>query len=155
MKVKDIMNSPVQSCGPETNLGAAAMMMWDSDCGALPVVNYEGKVVGMITDRDICMAVATKNRPPSEITVFETITGQVYACAPGDDIHDAMKTMAKDQVRRLPVINDAGVLAGVLSMNDIVLHAGETKGRYASAISCEDVAHTFKAIDAHRILVGV
>ena len=155
MKVKDIMNSPVQSCGPETNLGAAAMMMWDSDCGALPVVNFEGKVVGMITDRDICMAAATKNRPLSEITVFETITGQVYACAPGDDIHDAMNTMAKHQVRRLPVISATGMLAGFLSMNDIVLHAGETKGRYASAISCEDVAHTLKTIDAHRILVGV
>ncbi|HEX9743524.1 MAG TPA: CBS domain-containing protein [Nitrospiraceae bacterium] len=155
MKVKDIMNSPVQSCGPETNLGAAAMMMWDSDCGVLPVVNYEGTVVGMITDRDICMAAATKNRHPSEITVFETIAGQVYACAPGDDIHDAMKTMAKHQVRRLPVINDAGVLAGMLSLNDIVLHAGETKGGHASAISCEDVTQTLKAIDAHRILVGL
>ena len=155
MKVKDIMISPVQSCGPETSLGAVAMMMWDSDCGALPVVNYEGTVVGMITDRDICMAAATKNRPLSEITVFETITGQVYACAPGDDIHDAMKTMAKHQVRRLPVIHDTGMLAGILSVNDIVLHAGETKWTRAPAISYEDVAHTFKAIDAHRILVGL
>jgi CBS domain-containing protein len=155
MTVKDIMNSPVQSCGPETNLGAAAMMMWDSDCGALPAVNYEGKVVGMITDRDICMAAATKNRTPSEITVFETITGQVYACAPGDDIHDAMKTMAKHQVRRLPVINDAGVLVGVLSMNDIVLHAGETKGRHAHVITPDDAIRAFKAIDAHRVLVGL
>lgn len=155
MQVKDIMISPVQSCGPETNLGTAAMTMWDSDCGALPVVNYEGKVVGMITDRDICMAAATKNRPPSEITVFETITGKVYACAPGDDIHDAMDTMAKHQVRRLPVVDDTGGLVGILTMNDIVLHAGEAKWTRAPAISHEDVVRTCKAIDAHRILVGL
>jgi len=155
MKVKDIMISPVQSCGPETNLATAAMMMWDSDCGALPVVNYHGTVVGMITDRDICMAAATKHRSPSEITVFETITGQVYACAPGDDIHDAMDTMAKHQVRRLPVVDDAGRLAGILSLNDIVLHAGDATGRHAPAISCEDLARTLKAINAHRMLVGL
>lgn len=155
MKAKDIMVRPVQSCGPETNLNAAAMMMWDNDCGALPVVNYEGKVVGMITDRDICMATATQKRPPSEITVFETVTGQVYACAPDDDIHDAMKTMAKHQVRRLPVVNDSGMLAGILSMNDIVLQAGEAKWRKTPDITYEDVVRTLKAIDAHRILVGL
>lgn len=155
MKVKDIMINPVRSCGPETNLNAAAMMMWDSDCGALPVVNYEGKVVGMITDRDICMATATQKRPPSEITVFETITGQVHACAPDDDIRDAMDTMAKHQVRRLPVVNDIGLLAGILSMNDIVLQAGEAKWRKTPDITYEDVVRALKAIDAHRILVGL
>jgi len=68
MKVKDFMNSPVQCCGPDTNLAAAAGMMWDSDCGILPVVDREGKVIGLITDRDICMAVATKHRLASDIT---------------------------------------------------------------------------------------
>jgi CBS domain-containing protein len=155
MKVKDIMIHPVQSCGPETNLSAAAMMMWDSDCGVLPVVNFEGKVIGMITDRDICMAAATKHRPAAEITVFETITGQVHACAPGDDIHVALETMAKHQVRRLPVVDDSGLLAGLVSMNDIVLRAGEAKGWRAAAISCEDLVRTLKAIDTHRILVGL
>lgn len=155
MKVKDIMIHPVQSCGPESNLATAAMMMWDTDCGVLPVVNFEGKVIGMITDRDICMAAATKSRHSSEITVFETITGQVHACAPGDDIHDAMETMAKHQVRRLPVIDDAGRLAGILSLNDIVLRAGEAKGWRTAAVSCEDLVRTLKAIETHRILVGL
>lgn len=60
MKVQDIMTRDVQCCGPGTNLAAAAKMMWDSDCGALPVLNVEGKVIGVITDRDVCMATATK-----------------------------------------------------------------------------------------------
>lgn len=155
MKVKDIMIHPVRSCGPETNLAAAAMMMWDSDCGVLPVVNFEGKVIGMITDRDVCMAAATRSRPAAEITVFETITGEVYACAPGDDVHAAMETMAKHQVRRLPVVDRDGRLAGLLSLNDIALHAGEAKGWRAPAITYEDLARTLKAIDAHRRLVGL
>ena len=155
MKVRDIMIHPVQSCGPETNLAAAAMMMWDGDCGVLPVVNFEGKVIGMITDRDICMAAATRNRPPSEITVFETITGQVHACAPGDDIHGALETMAKHQVRRLPVVDAGGRLAGMVSMNDLVLRAGERMGRKAPELTHEEVVRALKAIDAHRILVGL
>ena len=64
MKVQDIMTSDVQCCGPDTNLAAAAKMMWDSDCGALPVLNVQGQVMSMITDRDICMAAATKNEAP-------------------------------------------------------------------------------------------
>ena len=155
MKVKDIMIHPARSCGPETTLNEAAMMMWDTDCGALPVVNFEGKVIGMITDRDICMATATRNRPPSEITVFETITGQVHACAPGDDIHAAMETMARHQVRRLPVVDDRGLLAGMVSMNDIVLRAGERVGRHAPSLTEEDVVGALKSIGAHRILVGL
>lgn len=73
MNVQDIMTSEVQCCGPDTNLAAAAKMMWDTDCGVLPVLNVEGQVSGMITDRDICMACATKNRAPSKITVSETV----------------------------------------------------------------------------------
>ena len=76
MNVQDIMTSDVQCSGPDTNLAAAAHMMWDSDCGALPVLNVQGEVIGMITDRDICMATATKNKPPLEITVWETISGK-------------------------------------------------------------------------------
>lgn len=64
MKVQDIMTPEVQSCGLDTNLSTAAKMMWDSDCGTLPVVSREGKVLGMVTDRDICMSVATKNKAP-------------------------------------------------------------------------------------------
>jgi CBS domain-containing protein len=155
MKVQDIMTSDVQCCGPDTNLAAAAHMMWDSDCGALPVLNAQGKVMGMITDRDICMATATKNRPPSEITVWETISGKAYTCRMSDDVHTAIDIMKRERVRRLPVVDEEDVLQGVISMNDFILLAGETKGGKAPAISCEDVARTMKAISAHRMLAGV
>jgi len=155
MKVQDIMTSDVQSCGPDTNLAAAAQMMWDRDCGVLPVLNVQGHVMGMITDRDICMATATKNRPPSEITVGETVSGKAHTCKMSEDIHVAMDIMKRERVRRLPVVDEEGVLQGLVSMNDFILLAGEAKGGKAPAISWEDITKTLKAVSAHRILVGI
>jgi CBS domain-containing protein len=155
MKVQDIITSDVQCCGPDTNLAAAAKMMWDSDCGALPVLNVEGHVMGMITDRDICMAAATKNKPASDITVWETVSGKVYTCQPSDDVHTALDIMTREKVRRLPVVDEDGVLQGIVAMNDFVLLAADAKGAKAPAVSYEDVVRTMKAISMHRALVGV
>ncbi len=155
MIVQDIMTSDVQCCGPDTNLAAAAKMMWDSDCGALPVLNVQGQVMGMITDRDICMATATKNRTPSEITVWETVSGKAYTCQMSDDVHTALDVMKRERVRRLPVVDEEGVLQGIVAINDFILIAGEAKGGRAPAVSYEDVVKTLKAISAHRILVGI
>jgi len=155
MKIQDLMTSDVQCCGPDTNLATAAKMMWDSDCGALPVLNVEGHVTGMITDRDICMAAATKNKPASDITVWETISGKVYTCQLSDDVHTALDIMKREKVRRLPVVDEDGVLQGIVAMNDFVLLAADAKGAKAPAVSYEDVVRTMKAISMHRALVGV
>lgn len=155
MKVQDIMTSDVQCCGPDTNLAAAAKMMWDSDCGALPVLNVQGQVMSMITDRDICMAAATKNKPASDITVWETVTGKVHTCHLSDDVHTALDIMKREKVRRIPVVDEDGILQGIVAMNDFVLLAGEAKGGKAPALSYEDVVRTMKAISAHRVLVGI
>ncbi len=155
MKVQDIMTSDVQCCGPATNLTAAAKMMWDSDCGALPILNVQGQVMSMITDRDICMAAATKNKPAWDITVWETVSGKVYTCHMSDDVHTALDIMKREKVRRLPVVDEDGVLQGIVAMNDFVLLAGEAKGGKAPALSYEDVVRTMKAISAHRVLVGI
>jgi len=155
MDVQDIMTSDAQCCGPDTNLAAAAKMMWDSDCGALPVLNINGRVMGMITDRDICMAAATKNKPPSEITVWETTSGKAYTCRPTDDVHTALDIMKRERVRRLPVVDQDGVFQGIITMNDCLLAAQEARGRSIPAVSYEDVVHTMKAISAHRVLVGI
>ena len=154
MNVKDVMTSDVQSCGLDTNLASAAKMMWDKDCGILPVVDVERQVLGVITDRDICMACATKNRAPSEITVGESLSGKTYRCKVSDDVHTVLDIMKREQVRRLPVVDEAGVLQGLISMNDFILLAGETKSGKAPAITGEDVARTLKGISAHRIPVG-
>ena len=151
MNVGEIMTNDVQWCGLGTNLADAAKLMWDTDCGVLPVVNGEGQVLGMITDRDICMACATKHRAPAELTVFDAVSGKTHRCKMSDDVHTAMDMMKREQVRRLPVVDDEGVLQGMISMNDFILFAGETK---APSISLQDVAKALKAISAHRIPVG-
>ena len=108
MNVQDVMTSDVQCCSPDTNLAVAAHMMWDSDRGALPVLNVQGQVIGMITDRDICMATAIKNKPPSEITVRETNSGKAHTCEVSDDVHTVMDIMKRGRIRRLPVVAEEG-----------------------------------------------
>jgi CBS domain-containing protein len=152
MKVKDVMTVGAKACMPETSLAEAATLMWDSDCGALPVLNVEDRVVGIITDRDICFGVTTKNRPPSEVSVCEVITGRVFACGPEDDIREALATMRRERVRRLPVVGDGGTLEGILSMNDVVLKAREPSDGRAPELSYADVVETYKAICGHNLL---
>ena len=154
MKVRDVMSHFVQTCTPETNLATVAMMMWDNDCGIVPVVQSDGKVTGMITDRDICMAVATKHRSPDDIAVGGVFSGKLYACKPDDDMRNALRTMGHGKVRRLPVINAFGALEGILSMNDVVLHVGEAKCKKATGITCEDALRALKAICEHREPAG-
>lgn len=150
MKVQDVMTSNVKSCRPEINLAAAAALMWEHDCGVLPVVDGAGQVIGMITDRDIAIAAAIKGRPASQIAVGEVISGKVYSCTLDEDVKAALKTMRHEKVRRLPVVNDGGMLQGILSLNDIVLRAEEAKGKHLPELSYEDVVGTLKAVCEHR-----
>jgi CBS domain-containing protein len=147
MKVQDVMTYDVQSCAPETNLATVAMQMWRGDFGAMPVVAGR-KVVGMITDRDICMAAATNHRDPATIRVKEVMSGQLYGCSADTHIRGALKIMRQKQVRRLPIISaEDESLQGILSMNDLALKA--TTERKAE-LSAEDVENTLREICTHR-----
>jgi len=145
MKVKDIMTTDVKCCNLDTNLAAAAKVMWEADCGAVPVTNDQGQVLGMITDRDICIAGATRSSREGEIPVRDVISKTLYACRPGDDLRAAMETMQTHQVRRLPVLGQEGHLAGVISLRDIAVRARTSQ---AHEIRAEDVLDTLIAITA-------
>lgn len=151
MKVRELMTTDVKACSPDTNLATAASRMWEWDCGALPVVDEAGTFIGMITDRDICMAVATRHRLAAEILVREVSSGAIYVCQPNDDVQLALKTMRQEQVRRLPVVNAEGILQGILSTNDLVLRTEAGKDRQIPALSYEEVISTQKAIGEHRL----
>lgn len=150
MKVQDVMSSEVKTCRPDECLAVAAKRMWDYDCGALPVVNDENRVLGMITDRDIAIAVGTRGRLASDIAVGEVMSGQVIAASLEEDIHTALRAMRHEKVRRLPVTNREGMLQGLLSLNDVVLRAEEKKGRRHPELDYEDAMSTVKAICEHR-----
>jgi CBS domain-containing protein len=123
MKVSEVMTRSPVYCRADTTLGAAAQIMRSHNCGFLPVVNLQQNVVGVITDRDMCIAMATRNRLPDQVIVQEFSSMVPYSCQPDDDVRAAMETMADKKVRRLPVIDPDGKLEGILSLDDIILHA--------------------------------
>lgn len=150
MKVREIMTGEVGSCGLETNLAAVARIMWEKDCGSVPVLDHEGRVIGIVTDRDICMALTTRNNLASELTVGDVVAGTIKTCAPDDDVSAALKTMRNDQLRRLPVVDSEGKLAGMLSLNDVILNSKKGKSKKGAHVSHGDVMDALKALSRHR-----
>ncbi len=152
MNIRDIMTSGVAFCTPETNLAAAAASMWQHDCGVLPVVDEKMRVQGMITDRDICIALGTRNRPAADISVAEVSKGTLYACRIDDDIQSVLSTMRDHKVRRVPIVDPEGALAGIVSIDDIALLARDGKGSGSSGITYTDAVETQKSIVARPLI---
>jgi len=150
MKVHDVMTEDVKFCRPETDLAAAAAIMWESDCGALPIVADGGEAIGIVTDRDIAIALGTRNKKASEIPVKEIMSGKLCAAFPDEDIHTALKLMRREKVHRLPVINTEGKLQGILSLNDVALKAMHPDAKRTPELNYEDVVSTLKALCEHR-----
>src|SRR5687767_11337155 len=144
MKIKDIMTTDVRSCSPDTSVAEAGALMLDADCGILPVVD-EGKLVGIVTDRDMFIALATRNAPAAQLKVSDVARNAVFTCGPDDDVHAALETMKAHRVRRLPVAGFADSLVGIVSMNDLVLVAGAKK-----PVRTDEVVETFQEICAHH-----
>lgn len=144
MKVKDIMTREPRTCTSDTTVAGAASLLWEGDCGILPVVE-DGKLVGVVTDRDMYIALATRNARASQLKVGAVAATAVVSCAPEDDVHTALATMKQHRVRRLPVVGFGGTVLGLLSMNDIVLAAGADK-----PVRSDEVVDTLQAICAHH-----
>jgi CBS domain-containing protein len=151
MKVEEVMRKRAESCSRDTDLAAAAMIMWRNDCGAVPVTEAAGgKVVGVITDRDICMAVATRHRRAEEIMVGDVVSEALHTVHPQQDVHAALEIMKSRRVRRLPVVDRAGSLQGMLSINDLVRVPSDVPGRSQRGLLAKDVLDTLQAITAPR-----
>lgn len=147
LAVRDLMQADVRTCTPEDALGEAARVMWERDCGCVPVVadDGSGRVVGMITDRDICMAAYTEGGRLAEIRVEEAMATRLYSCAVEDSVSEALRIMQSAQVRRLPVVDDDGRLCGVLSLADVVEGAPGLRAA-AGAPGDADLVRTLEAI---------
>jgi CBS domain-containing protein len=138
------MTANPTTCSLQTNLAAAAALMLATDCGFLPVVDDQ-KLVGVVTDRDMFVALATRNQLASQVTVAEVVTMNVVTCQPEDDVHVALDAMKEHRVRRMPVAGLGRAVMGVVSMNDILLAAGPAMG-----VRIDKVVDTFQSICAHR-----
>jgi CBS domain-containing protein len=118
MLVAELMTRNTTSVRADQTLADAAQLMWDTDCGALPVVDGP-RVIGMITDRDICMATWSRGAPPSALSVTDAMSQNLAFCSANDSIARAEAIMESNQVRRLPVLDAEHNLKGILSLADI------------------------------------
>jgi len=147
MLVKDLMTRNVTSCRPENNLAELAEMMWNERCGAVPILDGSRRVMGIITDRDICIALGTRNIRASEVLARDVSPPGYISCNPDNDVRDALRTMATQEVGRLPVVDEAGQLVGILSIDDIIFRAGG--GR--SGLSDREIIDTLRAMREESI----
>jgi CBS domain-containing protein len=146
MRVQDVMTKTVASCRSDANLAEATALMWEYNCGLLPVVNEQGNVTGVITDRDICVALGTRDQRACEIRVSDVAYRAAVLCDADDDVRSALKTMAQERVRRLPVVDHKGALVGILSLDDVTLRARHHDDTDRPPVSFEDVMNTLRAI---------
>jgi CBS domain-containing protein len=132
MKVEELMTSKVEAVSPTTTLRGVAREMKDKGVGALPVVE-DGKVIGIITDRDVSVYAIAMGHDPQTTEVQKVMTKQVYTCNAEQDISEAAKIMEQNKIRRLTVMNSEEDLAGFLSVDDLALVSGELAGAVLEA----------------------
>jgi CBS domain-containing protein len=134
IRVAAVMTDDVQVCSPEDALQRPAQIMWEGDCGSVPVVDASGRLSGIITDRDVCMAAYTKGLPLNSIRVADVMSRHVHACAPDDTLERAISMMAEAEVRRLLVVAEDGKLRGIVSLADVARGAALLGHHEAEAI---------------------
>jgi CBS domain-containing protein len=132
MRVEQLMKRPVYVCEPHHDLNVPAQIMWDEDCGAVPVCDLDeaGHMYpfGMITDRDVAMAAYTQGKPLRDITVRAAMSHDLVTCRPSDPVSVAVTIMRTNRLHRLPVVDVGGQLVGMLSLSDIA-RCSDASGR--------------------------
>jgi CBS domain-containing protein len=147
MKVAEVMTLGVKSCSPNDTLHAAAKIMWENDCGCVPVIDDRAsKLVGILTDRDICMAAYTQGVTLHALRVDSAMASNVISCSPEDELAEAEELMRQNKVRRLPVLAENGKLAGILSLSDIGREAGREPDEVQRQVTDAEIARTLAAI---------
>lgn len=152
MRVEQLMTKDVRSVCPSDSLKDASRLMYERDCGFLPVVRgaESAEVIGVITDRDVCMATYRRDQAPSEISVESAMTTNVRSCRAGDRLATVEEIMREAQVRRLPVVDEANQLVGVISLSDIALEAARERSGGSREVSEAEIGETLATISQLR-----
>ena len=119
MKVEQVMKHDVKACRPHDFLNKAAQLMWENACGCVPVVDEHNKPLGILTDRDICMAAYTQGKSLADMRADSAMARKPVCCRSEDEISAAMNLMREKGTRRLPVVDARGGLVGILSLDDL------------------------------------
>ena len=151
MRVHEVMTKNPAFCCPSSSVVRAAATMQQLDIGALPVVLDPStpRLLGMVTDRDLCLHVVAGGKDPADIWISECMTVNPICCAVGDDVRYALELMEEHQVRRLPVVNAKHEVAGILSLSDLVGKGSINSGEIAEALRtiCEPVRETTEPME--------
>lgn len=138
MKVKDMMHKGVECVSPDTAINAIAKKMRDLDVGAIPVAS-NGELVGMVTDRDITIRCVADDETMSKIKAKDVMTSGVVYCRDTEDVEDAVRIMEGKQIRRLPVLDEAMKMVGMVSLGDV-----------SHALPRDITGEVTKAVSAHH-----
>jgi CBS domain-containing protein len=150
MRVQDVMTDSPRACTVHDTANAAARIMWEQDCGAVPVVGDDGRVAGIVTDRDICMAAYFDGAPLSAIPVAKIMSPDVCTCRAEDELTKAERLMRERQVNRLPVVQDGQMLVGILSLCDVTQGIKRNGGLRQKGQEGQDLLETVAAIKEPR-----
>ena len=144
MLAKHVMTQPVSVCQLSDNLEHAARLMWETDCGVVPVVDCDGRAVAMLTDRDVCMAAYTQGKRLCEIKVDTAMSKSIKACSPEDTLDQVERLMTEFQIRRIPVLDHEGHPVGILSLHDLA----QIADKYCPGASGDLLLETAKTMAA-------
>jgi CBS domain-containing protein len=147
VKAVELMTKGVLTCSPDDKLNRAAQIMWEHNCGAVLVVEANRRTIGIITDRDICMAAYTQGKPLWEIPVSAAAAYELISALPDDTIESVEALMRSAQIRRVPVLDKGGRAVGIISMADIARRFEDQDG---GAFSANPIARTLAAISGAR-----
>lgn len=129
VRAHEVMTRGVVKVHPWDTVERAARLMGECDCGVLPVATEQGRLVGMVTDRDIAVRIAGRGADARRARVDECMTDEAFACHADDSIINCMRTMSRHQVRRVPIVDDRERVIGIVSQSDLARHAGTHPGR--------------------------
>jgi CBS-domain-containing membrane protein len=147
MQLMRLMTSRVITVLPDERLSTAVRLMWDRDLGALPVVQAsDRRPIGMVTDRDICVAAWSRGRALDDLLVSDAMSSRILTCSHTSSLATAESLMRANKVRRLPVVDDAGQIVGMLALADLAQSAGKPMFRDEPDLSLEQFAFTISAI---------
>jgi CBS domain-containing protein len=136
--IRDVMTSNLCTIDAGKPVAYAAKMLRDEDVGLAPIVEGD-KLIGMLTDRDIAIRVVAEGRDPGQVTVKEVASKQVVTIDPQQDLDEALRIMAKHQVRRLPVVEEDGKLVGVVAQADVARNGNDAQtGKLVEEISKQE-----------------
>lgn len=147
MVIADLMTRNIVTCRADDRLDCPAGLMWKFDVGCVPVLDGQHQhVVGIVTDRDVCMATYTQGKPPHQILVREAMAHEVYSCLPDDNLAEVEEIMRRRRVRRVPVVDLNGRLVGLISLNDLARESARQQTRERKDLTALDVSSTLAAI---------